>query len=178
MNKWGRHLTFCLEEALPVLHSSTSPGSIIPTQEPVEAVNCEPASGRFVSSRGQTGYCLTSGFILIKARGCDRRKYRLCHKAGNRDTQSWTACEGEWSSLLQCQNGGILACNVDELRLEQALMVKLDLSAIIAEGAAPLRRLNPSERVSSNSLWSPTSGRDAWSDSLPMSYYFFFYIPH
>lgn len=53
MNKWGRHLTFCLEEALPVLHSSASPGSIIPAQEPVEAVNCEPASGRFVSSRGQ-----------------------------------------------------------------------------------------------------------------------------
>lgn len=88
-------------------------------------------------------------------------------------TQLWTASEGDPSSLLECQKRVVLACKVDELRPEQLLTVKLDLSAIITEGATLLCRLNPSERVSSNSLWSPASGRDAWSDSLPNSYHFF-----
>lgn len=55
--------------------------------------------------------------------------------------------KGESSSLLECQNRGVLAWKVDELRPEQLLMVKLNLSAIITEGASQLCRLNPSECV-------------------------------
>lgn len=46
--------------------------------------------------------------------------------------------KGESSSPLECQNRGVLASQVDELRPKQPPMVKLDLSLIITEGAAVL----------------------------------------
>lgn len=148
--------------------------SIIPPREPAEAVNYELASGWFVPSQGWSVNVWRQALSLLRL---------VAVTVGNIDraanpatgTPSWTASEGEWSSLLECQNRDVLACKVDELRPEQLLTVKLDLSAIITKGAALLCRLNPSERVSSNSLWSPASGRDAWLDFLPNSFFFFFF---
>lgn len=80
--------------------------SVIPAREPVEAVNYELASGWFVSSRGWPVLCLTSGFILVKACGSDRRKYWLCRKSGNRDTivkSFWRGVEFSlWMSEQRC----------------------------------------------------------------------------
>lgn len=153
--------------------------SIIATREPVEAVNYELASGCLVSSRGWPVNVWRQASSLLRLVAATVRNIDYAANPAT-GTQSWTASEGESSSLLECQNRGVLACKVDELRPEQLLTVKLDLSAIITEGAALLCRLNPRERVSSNSLWSPASGRDAWSDSLLNSYdffsfFFFFY---